>query len=94
MQEHLEPSTSDYEGLSVSERGPWYKQLWDSLSRLDGCKFGIGAILVALAIPGNSPTVKAIAVVVVGALAIVDELRKSKSYAETQDKFQTQETEP
>ena len=94
MQDHIEPNTSDYNGLNVSERGPWYKQLWDSLSRLEGCKFGIGAILIALAIPGNSPTVKISAVIVIGALAIGDELKKSRIYAKFENDIETQEAEP
>lgn len=93
MREHLEPNYSDYEGLVVSQRGPWYKELWDSLSRLDGCKFGIGAIL-ALAIYNNTPTVTALAVGAIGVLAIVDEFRKPKHYAEVRKNYETAEAEP
>lgn len=93
MQEHLEPDSSRYEGLAVSECGPWYKQLWDSLSHLDGCKFGIGAI-VALAIYNNTPIVTALAVGAIGVLAIVDEFRKPNHYAEIQKTHETAEAEP
>ncbi len=94
MQEELRPNESNYDGLTDSGRSPWYRQLWDMLSRLDGCKLGIGAILVAIAIPGTTGQVKAIAVIVIGILAIGDELKKLNSYAESQDYAETQETEP
>ena len=93
MQDRLEPDASSYDGLIVSERGPWYIRLWDSLSRLDGCKYGVGAILIVLAIPGNSPVVKVSAVVVIGVLAIGDELRKLNFYAENRNQIQTKEIE-
>ena len=94
MQEHLEPDTSKYEGLVVYERGPWYKQLWDSLSQLDGCRYGVGAILLVLAIPGNTSTVKITAVIIIGALTLGDEFRKSKIYGEHQSSVETKEAEP
>ena len=90
----LEPNTSNYDGLTENERGPWYKLLWDSLSRLNGCKLGIGVIPFLLVIPGNAPNVKIFAVAVIGILALGDEFVKSKYYAEYQNNAEAQEAKP